>query len=74
VSADKELLFGEFSGKPYLKADLLERLLWDFRMAWSVERERAAGHRRSASESVYFQGLRLPMTVAARIAGAFRGS
>lgn len=74
VSADKEQLFGEYSCKPYLQASLIERLLWDFRMAWSVDRERASGHIRTASRAVYFQGLRLPMTVGARIAGAFRGS
>jgi glycosyltransferase involved in cell wall biosynthesis len=70
VSADKELLFAEFSGKPYLRGSLLERLFWDFRMAWSVQRERAAGHLRAPSTRVYFQGLRAPMTVAARIAWA----
>jgi glycosyltransferase involved in cell wall biosynthesis len=73
VSADKELLFAEFSGKPWLQGTLFERLLWDFRMAWSVERERAAGHARAASNAVYFQSLRLPMTIGARIAGAIRG-
>jgi hypothetical protein len=73
VSADKELLFAEFSGKPWLQGSLPERLLWDFRMAWSVERERAAGNVRAASNAVYFQSLRLPMTIGARIAGAIRG-
>lgn len=71
VTADKELLFAEFSWKPYLQGTLFERLLWDFRMAWSAQRERASGHVRAPSASVYFQGLRAPMTVGARIAGAF---
>lgn len=73
VSADKELLFTEFSRKPYLQGTLFERLLWDFRIAWSVQRERAAGHVRAPSTAVYFQGLRAPMTVGARIAWAVRG-
>jgi glycosyltransferase involved in cell wall biosynthesis len=72
VSADKELLFAEFSGKPYLPGNLYERLLWDFRMAWSIERERAAGHLRAASNAVYFQSLRLPMTIGARIVSVVR--
>ena len=72
VSADKELLFAEFSRKPYLQATLFERLLWDFRMAWSVQRERAAGHVRAQSTAVYFQGLRAPMAAGARIAHVIR--
>jgi len=72
-SADKELLFTEFSGKPYLRGNLYERLLWDFRMAWTVRRERAAGQVRAPSTAVYFQGLRAPMTGAAEIAWAIRG-
>jgi glycosyltransferase involved in cell wall biosynthesis len=74
VSADKERLFAEYAGKACLRGGLVERLLWDFRMAWSVQRERAAGHDRMPSKSVYFQSLRLPMTAAARLAAAVRGS
>jgi len=70
ASADKELLFTEFSGKRYLRGNLCERLLWDFRMAWTLQRERAAGHLRDPAAGVYFQGLRGPMTAAARIAWA----
>lgn len=73
VSVDKELLFTEFSGKSYLRGNLFERLLWGFRMAWSIERERVAGHVRVEINSIYFQGLRLPMTIGARIAGTFSG-
>ena len=73
VTADKELLFGDFSRKPYLQGSLYERLLWDFRMAWSAQRERAAGQVRAPSDAVYFPGLRAPMTAAARLAGAIRG-
>ncbi len=73
VSADKERLFAEFSGKPYLRGNLYERLQWDFRMAWSVQCEHAAGHNRAPSAAVYFHGLRVPMTAAARIAGSLRG-
>jgi len=71
VSADKELLYAEFSRKPHVAGTVFERLLWDFRMAWSVQRERAAGHVRTPSTAVYFRGLRAPMTVGARIAWAF---
>ncbi len=73
VSADRERLFTAFSDKPSLRATLPERLLWDFRMAWSVQLERAAGHTRAPSAAVYYQGLRLPMTAAARCAAAIRG-
>lgn len=74
VTADKSLLFADYSAKPYLRGTALERLLWDFRLAWSGERERAAGHVAQATRgAVYFPGLHGPMTAAARIAGAVRG-
>lgn len=68
VSADKELLFAEYCRKPYLRGTIFERLLWDFRMAWSMQREQAAGHSRPPSAAVYFRGLRAPMAAAARFA------
>jgi len=68
VSRDKELLHAEFSRKPYLFGTLTERLLWDFRMAWSVQRERAAGYAGEPERGYYYPGLRGPMRTVAAVA------
>ena len=73
VSRDKELLHAEFSRKPYLAGSLAERLLWDFRMAWSVQRERAVGHTRTPEQGLYYPGLWRPMRVAAAAAWRVAG-
>jgi glycosyltransferase involved in cell wall biosynthesis len=65
ITEDKERLYADFGGKPYLAGSTAERLLWDFRMAWSAQRERAVRLARQPSEAVYFPALRTPMYVAA---------
>jgi glycosyltransferase involved in cell wall biosynthesis len=73
VSRDKELLHAEFSHKPYLFGTLPERLLWDFRMAWSAQRERAAGHAEQSERGYYYPGLRRPMHTVAAVAWRVAG-
>lgn len=68
VSADRERLYRDFARKPYLAGTLPERLLWDLRMAWIAERERAAGHSGAQSSAVYFPALSAPIRMAAAVA------
>jgi glycosyltransferase involved in cell wall biosynthesis len=44
ISGDKQQLFRDYANRPYMRGTLAHRLLWDFRMAWSQQREPAAGH------------------------------
>jgi glycosyltransferase involved in cell wall biosynthesis len=39
ISADKRQLFHDYASRPHLRGTLRQRLLWDFRMAWSRQRE-----------------------------------
>lgn len=73
VTRDKELLHADFSGKPYLAGTLAERLLWDFRMAWSAQRERAAGYGGEPHRRCYYPVLRRPMRLTAAVAWRVAG-
>jgi glycosyltransferase involved in cell wall biosynthesis len=42
ISGDKQRLFADYANRPYMRGTLAQRLLWDFRMAWSQQREPAA--------------------------------
>jgi len=64
VTADREKLYAEFAGKPYLKGTILERMLWDFRMAFALARERTAGRPARRSTAVYFPQLAVPVAAA----------
>ena len=68
ITADKAELYREFGGKPYVRGSLAERLLWDLRMAWSAQRERAAGYSGTPVEATYLPALRGPIRFAAAIA------
>ena len=68
ITADKAQLYAEFGGKAYIKGSLMERLLWDLRMAWSAQREHAAGYAGARAEALYFPALTGPMRVAAALA------
>lgn len=73
ITADKAELYREFGRKPYVRGSLAERLLWDLRMAWSAQRERAAGYAGPTVEATYFPALRRPMRFAAAIAWQLGG-
>jgi hypothetical protein len=64
VTEDREKLYAEFAGKPYLKGTILERVLWDFRMAFALARERTAGRPAKRSKAVYFPQLAVPVAAA----------
>src|SRR5438445_279656 len=64
VTEDRENLYAEFAGKPYLKGTILERMLWDFRMAFAFARERTAGCPVKRSKAVYFPQLAVPVAAA----------
>ncbi|WP_347258653.1 glycosyltransferase family 2 protein [Methylocaldum sp.] len=59
VVADKQRLFRDFAGKPYLRAKTWDRLIWDTRMASSVAKAgRAMGEIRTPSiGEVYFPSV-----------------
>jgi glycosyltransferase involved in cell wall biosynthesis len=74
IAEDRMRLFRDFSGKPYIRGGLRQKLLWDLRMAWLLGRERATAkeYRRSgARESVYFPNLLAPLVLIARVAAVF---
>lgn len=73
ITADKERLYADFGRKPYLTGSVAERLLWDFRMAWSAQRERSAGLERKPSGALYFPALAPAMRATAAAAWRLAG-
>lgn len=68
VSLDKERLFQAYAASPHMRGSLVDRLLWDFRMAWSGQRERSVGHQPEPARALFFPRLRPVATGAARVA------
>lgn len=74
VTRDKARLFRDYEGRPAMRGTPAERLLWDFRMAWSLQRETAAGVTAGDSDAVFFPVLAPLMRVGASLAWALRGN
>ena len=72
ISADKRLLFHDYAERPYLRGTIAERLLWDFRMAWSRQREPAALRGGNLSDALYYPGLWKGMVAGAALARLLR--
>jgi glycosyltransferase involved in cell wall biosynthesis len=74
IAADRMRLFREFAHRPYIRAAMGRKLLWDLRMAWLLGRERGSAGARTpgAREAVYFPALLEPLVSLARIAAALR--
>ncbi len=70
ISADKIRFFGDYATRAYLKGTFVQRLLWDFRMAWSLQRE--AAKERFAEAALFYPALWGFMKVGAALARGIR--
>lgn len=77
ITEDRRRLFRDFSARPYIRAGLRQKFLWDFRMAWLLCRDAGAAAGSIAadvSDAVYFPRLLHPLFRVARRIGAFRAA
>jgi glycosyltransferase involved in cell wall biosynthesis len=72
ISSDKRQLFQDYAARPYMRGTQLQRLLWDFRMAWSMQREPAARRSSALDEALYYPRLRPAMLAGAALARRLR--
>jgi hypothetical protein len=68
ITADKKRLFRDFANRPYMHGTMWLRLLWDFRMAWSLQREPAPRRADSIRDALFYPGLSPAMLTGAAIA------
>ena len=76
IIGDRRRIFKEFATKPYIRAGLPEKLLWDLRMAWLLCRDTSAENSLVAdvSEAVFFPTLLRVIFKVARKIGALRAA
>ncbi len=74
ISRDKKQLFHDYAGRPYLRGSLPERLLWDFRMAWSLQREPDPLGGDDLAGALFYPRLRGAMWAGAALARMLRGA
>jgi glycosyltransferase involved in cell wall biosynthesis len=70
ISGNKQLLFSDYANRPYMRGTLAQRLLWDFRMAWSQQREPAP--LRSLDRGLFYPRLWGAMVIGAALAWRVR--
>jgi len=68
ITADKGRLFRDFADRPYLRGTVWLRLLWDFRMAWSLQRERSPRRAEAIRDAVFYPRLCSVMRMGATVA------
>jgi len=68
ITADKRQLFLDYARKPYMQGNAWQRMLWDFRMAWSLQREPAERRGARFDEALYFPRLWCAMRAGAALA------
>jgi len=73
VTRDKARLFRDYGAKHAMRGTVAQRLLWDFRMAWSQQRELGAGRAVGEVDAVFYPALAAPMRAGAGLAWALRG-
>lgn len=75
IIADRLRLFKEFAAKPYIRPSLLEKMLWDFRMAWLLCRDTRVSENSNGTDvsgAVFFPKILDPIFWAARKIGTAR--
>lgn len=72
ITGDKRQLFRDFAHRPYMRGTLMERLLWDFRMEWSAQREPPGLAPAALADGLFFPGLRNVMVAGAAAARLLR--
>ena len=72
ITGDKRQLFLDYARKPYMRGSAWQRLLWDFRMAWSLQREPAERRATLFDEALYFPRLWGAMRAGAALAWTLR--
>jgi hypothetical protein len=70
ISGDKRQLFRDYANRPYMRGTFAQRLLWDFRMAWSQQREPAS--LRGLNDGLFYPSLWGVMVVGATLARRLR--
>lgn len=73
ITADKRQLFLDYARKDYMRGSAWQRLLWDFRMAWSLQREPAERRGARFDDALYYPRLWRAMRAAAALAWLLRG-
>ncbi len=72
ISADKRRLFSDYASRQHMQGTLPQKLLWDFRMAWSAQREPVV--ERSAESALFYPALWSFMQMGAKLAHRVRGA
>ena len=72
ITGDKARLFQDYAGRPYMRGNPAQRLMWDFRMAWSSQREPGGPGRSRPAGALFFPRLWRAMLAGAALARRVR--
>jgi len=74
ITGDKARLFRDYAGRPYMRGTAAQRLMWDFRMAWSLQREPGAPERGEPAGALFYPRLWRAMLAGAALARRARSA
>ena len=72
LSKDKRQLFRDYARRAHMRGSLAERLLWDFRFAWSARREPGMGAANDNADALFYPALWRAMRFSAAVASRLR--
>jgi glycosyltransferase involved in cell wall biosynthesis len=72
ITGDKAQLFRDYAWRPHMRGNTAQRLTWDFRMAWSLQRESAAHGGGGLADALFYPKLWRAMLAGAAFARRIR--
>jgi hypothetical protein len=72
ITSDKKQLFHDYAAQPVMQGSVAQRLLWDFRMAWSLHREPTSQDGGGLSDALFYPRLWAAMRAGAALARRVR--
>jgi hypothetical protein len=74
ITGDKARLFRDYASRPYMGTNPARRLMWDFRMAWSLQRERDVSRAGELADALFYPRLWRVMRAGAALARRVRSA